>query len=57
VVDRVMRQNDHMRAFLQPEYSIRPGEPIKQVECRQRLIEITLISAGATLGLKPLGPA
>ncbi len=46
-----------MRAFLQPEYSIRPGEPIKQVECRQRLIEITLISAGATLGLKPLGPA
>jgi hypothetical protein len=49
--------DDHTRAFLQMEYGVLRGELIKRVEFRQRLIEITLIAAGAILALKPLGSA
>jgi hypothetical protein len=43
--------SDHVRTFLQTEYTVLRGELIKRVELNQRLLEITLASAAAILTL------
>src|SRR4051812_7608374 len=48
--------DDHVRAFLQLEYTTLRGELIKRVESRQRLLEITLVSAAAVLTINLTGP-
>jgi hypothetical protein len=47
--------NDHFRAFLQMEYTTLRGELIKRLEFKQRLLEITLVSAAAILTINVTG--
>jgi len=47
--------NDHAREFLKLEYTALRGELIKRVELRQRLLEITLVSAAAILTINVTG--
>ena len=47
--------DDHAREFLKLEYTALRGELIKRVELRQRLLEITLVSAAATLTINVTG--
>ena len=57
MANEVTEPNDHTRAFLQMEYGILRGELIKRVEFRQRLLEITLVSAAAILAINLSGTA
>jgi len=49
MIGNVSTDNDHIRAFLQMEYTALRGELIKRVELWQRFLAITMDSAGAIL--------
>jgi len=48
-------ETDHARGFLQLEYTALRGELIKRLEFKQRLLEITLVSAAAILTINVTG--